>query len=414
MFIFPTAELFVPKEVILKGFRQCVYATAAFAVGSIFFAPMISPEDSGAVDSIGRESSSETRSLRGQKPLAYVYLGIGILSYPLLGSFIGRLPSAQAIISMSQYLVLVALCVLCWIAWKRGKRRKLWVLLGIALLFPFVTMLTRGFAGYGIRAFLIIAAFVATFYRPRWHMVTVGAVLVYAGLSFYVGYMAHRAELRDAVWGGAGYETRWEQVEGIFEKTEAFTPTNPEHVGSVVGRLNLSYHVGLATEHIGKYQGHASGETVWQATTAMIPRVLWPSKPPVAGSQDIVATYTGQTFAVGTSVGVGHVLEWYVNFGTWGVVLGFLLFGTLVTAIDNRASFWLERGNVQQFVQWFLPGIAFLNVGGQFAALTSSFVAGWIAVWGINTFILPYILRKSHRISFSSPRNAPSQSSPRL
>ncbi len=47
-----------------------------------------------------------------------------------------------------------------------------------------------------------------------------------------------------------------------------------------------------------------------------IPRALWPNKPVVGGSGDLVSTYTGIRFADGTSVGIGQVLESFVNFGT--------------------------------------------------------------------------------------------------
>ena len=270
MFVFPSADLFMSRDVVLDGFRQCVYGTAAFAVGSIVFAHLFSPSGLGLETERKSESrgtardagTSSTLSSSRQKTVAHIYLGVGILSYPLLASFIGRLPSVKAVVSMSQYLVLVGLCLLCWIAWKRENRGRLWVLLALALLFPVVTMLTRGFAGYGIRAFLIIAAFVATFYRPRWHMVALGTVLVYGGLSLYIGYMSQRGELRDAVWGSSGYGARWEQVDDIASKAEWFTPTDPTHVGPVVGRLNLSYHVGIATNYVGANRDYAGGDAL--------------------------------------------------------------------------------------------------------------------------------------------------------
>ena len=48
------------------------------------------------------------------------------------------------------------------------------------------------------------------------------------------------------------------------------------------------------------------------------------------GGGTIVQDFTGIEFADGTSVGAGQVLEFYVNFGTWGVIGGFLLFGWLI------------------------------------------------------------------------------------
>jgi energy-coupling factor transporter transmembrane protein EcfT len=409
MYVFPTADAFAPQEVVLAGFKQCVYGTIAFAVGSIVVAPKISPDLRSATHQAtggerGQVSSMQSQrqtSAAYQRRIAWGFLGLGVVSYLLSSTLIGRLPSIGAVVSQGQYLVVVGLCLLVWIAWLQRNRLRIWLLLSTTLLFPLVTMITRGFMGYGVVALLMVFAFTATFYRPRWHMVVTGVAAVYLGLTIFVGYKAQRTELRAAVWGEKDLGARWEQIEDIATDTKWFNPSNPVHIADIVGRLNLSYHVGVATEYVGHKQEFAQGETVWQAMIAVIPRVLWPSKPSVAGSQDIVSTYTGFEFAPGTSVGVGHVLEWYINFGTWGVILGFLLFGTIVTIIDIRASVYLERGNFQRFALWFLPGLSFLNVGGQFAALTSSLVAGILAVWGINTFVVPILLEDlSPRRSF--------------
>jgi hypothetical protein len=96
----------------------------------------------------------------------------------------------------------------------------------------------------------------------------------------------------------------------------------------------------------------------------MLPRVLWPEKPVFAGSGDLVSRYTGRRFAEGTSVGVGQVLESYINFGTVGVVLGFLLLGAILTNVHVIARRRLLAGDQQSFVLWFVVGTAMLRPGG--------------------------------------------------
>ena len=87
----------------------------------------------------------------------------------------------------------------------------------------------------------------------------------------------------------------------------------------------------------------ARGETIWHAIIAPVPRALWPNKPIVAGSGDLVSRYTGIMFAEGTSVGIGPVMEMYVNFGSAGVFVGFIVIGLFLGYIDFRAGESLRR-----------------------------------------------------------------------
>ena len=99
---------------------------------------------------------------------------------------------------------------------------------------------------------------------------------------------------------------------------------------------------------------------------------LWPDKPVSAGSGELVSIYTGLQFMGDTSVGIGHVLEWYVNFGVTGVIGGFALIGFLLTLVDRSAALALHGGNAMRFAVWFLPGVSLLNIGGSFVEATST------------------------------------------
>jgi mannose/fructose/N-acetylgalactosamine-specific phosphotransferase system component IIC len=115
-----------------------------------------------------------------------------------------------------------------------------------------------------------------------------------------------------------------------------------------------------------------------------VPRALWPNKPVVGGSGDIVSQYTGIRFAYGTSVGVGQVLELHVNFGTAGVVLGFIVIGLLVTLVDRRASRYLAEGNISAFGLWYMPGLSLLQVGGSIAEVTATAAASAVLMVVVN------------------------------
>ena len=48
--------------------------------------------------------------------------------------------------------------------------------------------------------------------------------------------------------------------------------------------------------------------------------------------------FTGIEFAQGTSVGTGADLEFYMNFGTQGIVIGFALLGFFLMRLDQRLT----------------------------------------------------------------------------
>src|SRR5204863_7030994 len=97
--------------------------------------------------------------------------------------------------------------------------------------------------------------------------------------------------------------------------------------------------------------------------------------------------YTGLRFATGTSVGIGHVMEFYVNFGTLGVVLGFLVIGDVVTTLDLAAAERLALNDLHGFVLWFLPGISLLQVGGSLVEMTASAAASIVVALITNKYL---------------------------
>ena len=240
----------------------------------------------------------------------------------------------------------------------------------------------QGFLGFGFAAMVVVAAFVATFYRPRWQVVAIGLLVAYGGMSVYVTYMRDRRDIREVVWGGEDLGTRVDRLVETFTQMEWFDLRNIDHLHRVDERLNQDALVGMAVDNIQtETVPLARGGTIWDATLALVPRALWPGKPVMAGSGDLVSTYTGLLVPEGTSVGIGHVMEWYVNFALPGVVIGFLIIGAVTVFVDASASVWLHRGEAGRFALWFLPGLSLLQVGGSFVEMTSS--AGAALVIGL-------------------------------
>jgi|SRR5579862_4160909 len=360
------------------GFEQSLYGVIAFAFGALVFTPLL------ANRGLLRRS---TGNHQPDRKLPTAYIAAGIIFYMLSSTFLGRLPTAMAIVSTGQQLVVAGLCLCCWTARLECDFRKLAGWLMLAALMPFVTVLTQGFLGYGVVALLIVIIFVSSFVRSPFKVALVGVPLIYLGLSVFVSYMRDRGEIRASVWGGESFSERVDKLAETVATFEWFDPANQEHLQRVDGRLNQNYLVGAAVARLAETDGYARGETLWDALLALIPRAIWPDKPVSAGSGDLATRYTGIEFAQGTSVGVGQAMEFYANFGTIGVVIGFMIMGVLVTTLDWQAGQRLARSDLHGFVLWFLPGISLLQVGGQLVELTASAGASLVVALMVNKYL---------------------------
>jgi hypothetical protein len=361
-------------DIVELGFWQTTYGVVGFALGSLVLAPMLEPSESPMVpagDSANQSSGVGT-----------YYLVLGGLAYVFLSQL--RLPTLGAIVAAAQQLLVVGLCLKCWWAWQAGRSGRLAGWLGAALLLPMFTVVQVGFLSYGAVAALILYVFVGSFFRPRWKVAAVALVIAYVGLSFYVSYMRDRGDIRETVWGGRPLEERVQQVFATVEGIEWFDPTDPRHLGAIDSRLNQNRLVGLAVDLLSRTGAYAYGDTLVDGLLALVPRAAWPGKPVFAGSGDLVTQFTGLRVREGTSIGIGTVLELHANFGTAGVVIGFLLLGTLVTLIDAAAHRDLVVGRWEGFTFWYLVGMSFLQVGGALVEVAGTAGASVVAALGVN------------------------------
>jgi hypothetical protein len=310
-----------------------------------------------------------------------ILLLMGVACWVIELTPIDAVPSAGAIISGGKQLLIAAICLKCWLAWTHSNRGMLllWLMAGFA--FPFYTMLFLGFLSFGISYLLSILIFVGTFYRPRWQVLVFGAVSVYVGLSVYLGYAENRGEIRDAVWGGQSMQARLEAAEKMMADVAPFDPANPSHRRMIDLRLNQNWLVGVSMNFVPEYRPYADGETIYMALLAVVPRAIWSDKPITAGSGNLVSEFTGITFAEGTSVGIGQVMEFYVNFGWTGVAVGFFIFGFGLRYIDLRVGRSIRDQDWSNAGLWFAVGLSAMQPTGQLVEITASTAAA--AIFGV-------------------------------
>lgn len=355
--------------------------------------PYLGADARQAGTEVAAEVNDDTRA-RGRHnyqrtlPLALLYLSIGVVSYLALNTIIHETPTVTAFAAVGSQLVVVGICVGCWRAWELRRRGELAIWLVLAAVLPMATIVVQGFLGFGAIAALIIVAFLLHLSRPSWRPIVVGLLVAYLALSLFATYFGSRSQIRQVVWSGSGYVARITEVKGVFSNFKWFDPTNEQDLAFIDGRLNQNEFLGSSVTLLTQNGNYAHGETIIQAVEGLVPRALWPSKPEIAGSGDLVYKYAGVFVPQGTAFGVGTILELYLNFGTPGVVVGFLLLGLLLAVFDAKATEHLRNGDIPRFALFFLVAISFLNVvGGSLFELTSSAAASLILGLVINRFL---------------------------
>jgi hypothetical protein len=380
--VFPWSEL-PETEYAVLGFQQATWGMAAFLLGLLIASK---PLGKAILGKDILEPSGDGSDIEMDMAKARKYVNMGLISYFFIAPTIGRLRGFNALPAATSQMVVSGCCLQAWMVWHKSGKAGLLRVLPQTILIPMVTLIRQGFLSYGVMALSTIMLFIAQFFRPRWLLALAFLVSAYPGLTVYVSYMRDRNDIRAVVWSGQDSSLKDRLATGwhTLSTLDAFDPFNPEHLEYIDGRLNQNGLVGTAVANLADQGGYLHGSTIKDALLAMIPRLIWPSKPMSAGSGNLAARLTGLEFASGTSVGVGPVLEFYGNFGTVGVVLGFFFFGSLIGALDYCAGVGLRLGNWSMFTSFFLVGISCLNVSGSLVEITAGAVAAAVVAYAIR------------------------------
>jgi hypothetical protein len=327
----------------------------------------------------------ETVAGRTTLRLAYAYSAAGLIFLLVIRPVVIRIPSVGALASSGVYLGLAGLVALGYLYRTRGKARVELAVAFAALSFPLFTSLIMGFTTFGAEAAVFVFMALVAQRRPRWLSV-VGMLLVgYLGISFYVTYLRDREGLRESVWGGEAMESRVDKMTGTLRAFEWFSATDTKHLSRLDGRLNHCFLIGSSVDYLGGGGTEfARGQTIQDGMLGLVPRIIWPEKPVVVGSGDLVSQYTGIYFPDGTSVGIGQIMEFYVNFGRVGVLIGMFILGFVIRHLDLICGVGLRDGDLPRFICAFVPALGLLNVLGSLVALAQSFASAVVAVWLVN------------------------------
>jgi hypothetical protein len=308
----------------------------------------------------------------------------GIFAYFALLPVSALVPSLTSVASALATLLILGFWLRLYGAESAHDSRQKLLILAMLPLLPLATLTSGGFIGFGTIWALSVVSFYFVIARRRVWFYLATPPVIFLGLSLFVTYAQQREEIRDLIWyQNAGIMRRLDQVSKLVTDFQFLDLSNEGHLYSLDLRLNQNYLVGEGI--IRHRQGEAE---LWYGATvpvwALIPRAIWPDKPSVGGGRDLVSQFTGVEFAEGTSVGVGQVLEFYMNFAMPGVVAGFAVFGFILMRLDQAVIRALTMRNIHRAVKCGLPGLALLSPLGNLmeilVAVASAIVASQILV----------------------------------
>jgi hypothetical protein len=377
------------------GFETTILGMAAFVAGAVL------------VRWIDRRSAVATGPPPGRRAQTFERLGwrvfvLGVVAYFLLPPLSGRVPSLTSVTSALATLLILGLWLVLHGAAVAEDRRRTVATLALLPLLPLATLVTGGFLGYGVYWVLSVVAFLFVITRRRIWFYAAAPPVVFLGLSLFVTYMGQRAGIREVVWvEQASMLDRLDRVSEIVTEFQLIDLASPTHVTALDDRLNQNWLVGAAVmNHEDGWTSFAYGATIplW----ALIPRAVWPDKPDVGGGGDIVTDFTGIPFAEGTSVGAGQVLEFYVNFGIPGVLLGFLGLGYLLMRLDHGIMRSLAAEDMLGLLMRAMPGLMLLQPGGNLLEILVGCVAAFVGahlIISLRFFDVPLAARSRRQVA---------------
>ncbi len=375
----PFVVLFYTADQVAEGFLKTSIGLFSFFLGNTFLVHFTRSFLKG-----GQSFDSKDTGISPRKIVllgAFFYFGLSSLK---------RIPSIGLISVSGWTLMIVGICLALWDSYKK-KKRGLFVcwLFGSLTGLPLFTMIVQGSIGYSIRVITVILCFLAYFYRPKWKVLIAVPIVIFLGLTVFVNYLNAREQLRSVVWEGGDLAARFDVIQKACLNARWFNYRNIMQLEFIDGRLNQNAQVGLGVEYLDSGAvPFAAGGTIRDAMVALVPRILWPGKPITGGSGSLVTDYTGRVFAEGTSVGVGLPLELYVNYGTSGIVFGFMFFGLIIGIYDQLAGRAITCGSIKRFLRLFIPAVSLGHINGSLAETVGTLASLYVFLFILENIFL--------------------------
>lgn len=247
------------------------------------------------------------------------------------------IPTLRLFVVMSPFITIGLLMMLSMKGYLGIGQRVL--LYGVVLPFEFAVRLNTGAVYEPV--LLLIFLFLVRWVISR----KINFSLIAAGAIVYMLFNPIKFEYRDVVWrSSAGQQMSGLDKFSLFLELAANywlsdQVASEEVRSNLLTRLNHLAMATVAVENTPKVIPYWNGESLELGLVAFIPRFLWPNKPSLTfGNQFGVRygiLYEGNT---DTTVNLTWVVEFYINYGYPGVIVGMAFVGVAFALLERWYS----------------------------------------------------------------------------
>ena len=359
------------------GIRYTALGVIAFVIGVIGY---------GMIANIHYHEKPSGRASRGSGRFNVFCVVGGLMLIYMVREFV-NIPTVNAIVDKGGAIWILGVLVGLQDSVRRRNNLLTVIWLGVMLVFPVITLFRAGFLSFGsVPVFIILSGLVI--FTRSWRRVCIAIPVVAVGFSsLFLGYFQYRDEFRSVLGQGGGVEVRVKKSVDMASSIAIFDPKNMAHFDAFDLRLNQNFFVGRAVEYIEEGTvDYLYGRSIWEGAISLIPRIVWPSKPVYGGSPGIIMEMTGFAVNDETSMGVGNVMEFYINFGIWSLIIGFVILGGLFGWLDRHAAVGIRNGELTKALVYFLPAVAMIHPNGSIVELVGGAGVALIAalLWGVT------------------------------
>jgi hypothetical protein len=410
MNVLPWYQPLYDTRIIYAGLVQVTVALVSLTFGIHIVAPILRTFHRGGRKTVVTTQDASRHPAQNQN-LMFLYIGISLISYFVLTPILGNISTVQTLLTGTSKLLHIGLILGFWFYIQHIRSRATFLLCTfLTLIWPLITVTTTGFLGTGIAPTIFVLIFVLMRHKAGKRLLLLSPLIGFILLSFISTYFNNRTNLRNLVWGGAA---TGEVLDYTFRTySENFTWINlyePKNLIWIDYRLNLPYFTGLAVSNLENgTTTYAGGETINNALLILVPRILWPDKPIQVGGSDLIARYTNLYFSLGSTFSMGQVMELYVNYGSIGVIVGFILLGIVIVTIDRRAAAALAHDDSYRFALWVMPFFGFLLIEDNFNNMFPTALSGVLAIYGVNLLLKSLVVIRHRRVQMHTPRRVQS------
>lgn len=257
--------------------------------------------------------------------VGYLLLSISLVFDGLVFLGLGFL---ESVVSFTTYLKYVA--AFCFL-FTESKLKYLLIGLIYSIL-AYVVLREGVFISFFVWATYLFFFIVLKFRISYWLRLS----FIFVAVPMVIVVQSVKEEYREVTWSGqreGGVELFTELAEKNTDLEEPFAET--EGTVSTIGRLTQGWHLGLTMRRVPRHQDFANGQEMFDDVIAsLVPRIFFSDKKKV-NSQEKFYKYTGYRLGGTTSMSIGILGDFYVNYGRSGSYVMLFIFGALLAISFN-------------------------------------------------------------------------------